>query len=236
MLPFFFVETISADGATQVLSEETSRHIVQVLRMKKGDALRLADGRGKLATAIISDDHKKKCQVSVSGSSVVPRPALQNTVAISLLKNNTRLEWFLEKAAELGVSKIVPLICTRTEKQHFRFDRMNAILISAMLQSQQSWLTELAQPVAFKDFVLREFGGGTGCFIAHCEEGEKSSMRQAGEKAFSQRLILIGPEGDFTTDEIAMATANGFQPVELGKTRLRTETAGVVAATLLQLG
>lgn len=235
-MAFFFVDTISERGSTQVLSEETSRHVVQVLRMVSGDELRLTDGKGQVANAVIVNDHKKKCEVTIQDIVTEPRPASQHTIAISLLKNNTRLEWFLEKAAELGLSRIVPLICARTEKQHFRFERMNTILISAMLQSQQAWQTELLPPISFNEFVSRPRPENSASYIAHCEQGEKLSLLSPQAREASQKLVLIGPEGDFTPEEIALAVTKGFQPLELGKTRLRTETAGLIAATFIQLG
>ncbi|MHA4843667.1 RsmE family RNA methyltransferase [Flavitalea antarctica] len=233
--PFFFVETLGDKGATQMLSEEASKHIVQVLRMKTGELLRLTDGLGKLAEAVIINDHKKKTEVTISAVYLAPRPESANVIAISLLKNNTRFEWFLEKASELGISKIVPLICARTEKQHFRYDRMKSILVSAMLQSQQPWLTELSVPITFKDFLSRDLLSDSLGFIAHCEDTTREPLHASGHRNAKPKLVLIGPEGDFTPEEISLATGKGFLPVELGGTRLRTETAGVVAATIIQL-
>jgi 16S rRNA (uracil1498-N3)-methyltransferase len=228
----FFLEHIEARGITQVLPEESSRHIIQVLRMRVGDPLQLTDGRGKTALAMITDDHKKRCEVRIDEIREMPPPDQQHTIAIALLKNNTRFEWFLEKAAELGISRIVPLLTARTEKSHLRFDRMKTILVSAMLQSQQAWLTDLSAPVSFEKW-LNNAGEG-GRFIAHCEPGEKGSLLDADIVTLASKLVLIGPEGDFTPEEIQQAVDKGFRPVTLGDTRLRTETAGIVAATLLQ--
>ena len=148
-LPIFFQEDIS-DHSSLTLSEETSKHIVQVLRMKAGEHLQLTDGKGEIITAEIISEHKRATQVKVLQTSHIA-PRISNvTIAISLIKNNSRLEWFLEKATEIGVSEIIPLICERTEKQHFRHDRMKNILISAMLQSQQAWLPLLHEPIKFK--------------------------------------------------------------------------------------
>jgi len=213
--------------------------------MKTGDGLRLTDGNGKMADAVITEDHKKKTEVLIKDVSIAPQPSPRNVIAISLLKNSTRLEWFLEKAAELGISKIVPLLCSRTEKQHFRYDRMKSILVSAMLQSQQPWLTELSEPISFKEFIAKETSEKETSeketsedvqrFIAHCEETLKEPLSSPKYQNIKPKLVLIGPEGDFTPEEIKLATDLGYAPVELGKTRLRTETAGVVAATLLQV-
>ncbi|WEK37567.1 MAG: RsmE family RNA methyltransferase [Candidatus Pseudobacter hemicellulosilyticus] len=234
-LPIFYLDTPAGKGAFLTLPEEASRHIVQVLRMKTGERIRLADGRGQLLVAAITDDHKKKCTVQVLEAASVTPPARRISIGISLLKNNSRLEWFLEKATEIGVTEIIPLLCERTERQHFRHDRMNSILISAMLQSQQAWLPVLHEPVAFPQlFRLEDIGKIPQRLIAHCEPAEKQSLTAI--PGSDTRLLLIGPEGDFTPEEIALALEHGFVPVSLGETRLRTETAGVVAAALLKMG
>lgn len=226
-LPIFFIDIVSDNIIT--LQEETSKHIVQVLRMKQGEQLQLTDGAGSLLTAEIVDDHKKKCTVNVIEKIFIPKKERQVSIAISLLKNTTRLEWFLEKVTEIGVTEIIPLLCSRTEKQHFRFDRMKQILISAMMQSKQVWLPQLHQPTGFKN--VCSASSYTTKLIAHCEENEKASLIDSKQSPSIQ--ILIGPEGDFTKDEISFAIENGYAPVSLGNTRLRTETAGMVAATLL---
>lgn len=211
------------------LTEETSKHIIQVLRMKEGEQLRLTNGRGKIITAEIINEHKKATGVKVISTSNIPPRTSNITIAISLIKNNSRFEWFLEKATEIGVSEIIPLLCERTEKQNFRHDRMKNILISAMLQSQQAWLPALHEPVKFKEIIKNS--AYQKRFIAHCDEDEKATI---GNQSINQSsIILIGPEGDFTKEEIASAKQNNFIPVSLGETRLRTETAGIVAAVLL---
>lgn len=231
-LPFFYTESIKVTDKEFVLNEETSKHVVQVLRMQTGEQLLLTDGKGNLFTAEIIDDNRKKC--IVKKMSVVEQTATQvrNTIAISLVKNSNRFEWFLEKATELGINTIIPLLCSRTEKQHFKPERMKSILISAMLQSQQTWLPDLWEPTKIEEIIQRS--GAAQKFIAHCEEGDlKESLKYHLLSNSSERIILIGPEGDFSKEEIAEALRQNFKPVALGNTRLRTETAGVVAATLL---
>jgi 16S rRNA (uracil1498-N3)-methyltransferase len=149
------------------------------------------------------------------------------------VKNAHRFEWLLEKATEIGVNEIIPLLCSRTEKQHFRHDRMNSILVSAMLQSRQTWLPLLHEPVKYASFI-RSCKDETGLqkFIAHCGEDDRKQPLSS-YRPFSESVILIGPEGDFTVDEVELALKNEFLPVSLANTRLRTETAGVVAVTLL---
>lgn len=232
-MPVFYSKEINAVSGQLVLNEETSKHVVQVLRMKVGEQVLITDGKGNLFTTEIIDDHKKKAAVKIVASVFMPAPEKKVSIAISLIKNASRFEWFLEKATEIGVSEIIPLICSRTEKQHFRFDRMNGILISAMLQSQQCWLPVLHEPIRFDDLMIRPFDD-CNKFIAHClPEGKKELLNHQITK-LSNQLILIGPEGDFTKEEIDHALQNNFVPVGLGATRLRTETAGVVAAVFMR--
>ncbi len=233
--PFFFAEEITEASKEFILNEETSKHIVQVLRMQRGEQLQVTNGKGKMLTAEIISANKKATEVKIL-STDNRQPSTKITIAISLVKNNTRFEWFLEKATEIGVAEIIPLICERTEKQHFRYDRMKGILISAMLQSQQAWLPLLHQPVKFMELIKKS--SHQSKYIAHCTEEEKKQLANgilAGKQALElrEKLILIGPEGDFSKNEIEEALKNNFIAVSLGATRLRTETAGVVAAVLL---
>lgn len=235
-LPFFYIAQYDAAQKQIILDEDTSRHVVQVLRMGAGEKLNLTDGKGSLLTAVIKDDHKKHCMVEVEQSQLMAAAGKKVIIAISLLKNTNRFEWFLEKATELGVTAIVPLLCTRTEKEKFRHDRLQQILVSAMLQSQQVWLPVLHEPIAYELlFRQEELQPVQNKYIAHCEEGKKQELVNELPAAGNSRLILIGPEGDFTPEEISMALAAHFKPVGLGETRLRAETAGVIAATLLCL-
>ncbi len=228
-LPFFYINDYTEVKKMIVLDEETSKHIVQVLRMKRGEAINLTDGKGSLLTCTIVDDHKKHCVVDLINTSYNAQRQRKVSIAISLLKNANRFEWFLEKATEIGVNEIIPLICERTEKEKFRYERMQGICISAMLQSQQTWLPVLHEPSSLKNFM--EKTNAESKLIAHCENGVKTVLTS---KLINQSTcILIGPEGDFTPNEIELALQNSFIPVSLGETRLRTETAGIVAATLL---
>ena len=231
-LPFFYISEYVPSQKEIVLDEDTSRHVVQVLRMKEGEKLNLTDGKGSLITAEVIDAHKKHCSVKIIDSRIRNPDSRKITIAISLLKNTNRFEWFLEKATEIGVSEIIPLICERTEKQKFRYDRMKGICISAMLQSQQTWLPVLHEPKQFSHLAIGQFDDQQK-FIAHCEEsGQKKSLSTF--QPFNHSTILIGPEGDFSKEEIEFALQKSFIPVSLGETRLRTETAGIVAAVLLR--
>ena len=234
-LPFFYINEHDPSQKEIVLDEDTSRHVIQVLRMKEGEKLSLTDGKGNLITAEITHGHKKHCTVKIQAVSHELRAPRQITIAISLLKNTNRFEWFLEKATEIGVGEIIPLICERTEKQNFRFDRMKGICISAMLQSQQCWLPVLHEPIKYPEFI-KYVNQKTEVkkFIAHCDD-QTGRQSLSTFQPLNHSTVLIGPEGDFTKQEIELALQNDFTPVSLGETRLRSETAGIVAATLLCL-
>lgn len=231
-LPFFFLENISAGDNIISLNEDTSKHLVQVLRMKIGEKLQLTNGAGNILIAEITDDNRKKTTVKILETKLIPAGEKKITLAVSLVKNNSRFEWLLEKATELGISEIAPLICERTEKQHFRFERMKGILISAMLQSQQVWLPVLHEPIKFKSFVGANRHKQK--YIAHCSE-DNLQKELKDFRPFNDAVILIGPEGDFSHAEITEALVKEFIPVSLGSTRLRTETAAVASAVIMQL-
>jgi 16S rRNA (uracil1498-N3)-methyltransferase len=232
-LPFFYIENIDHGSPALVLDEGNSRHAVSVLRMQEGEPLHLTDGKGYLLSCSITVAHKKNCRVRITGSSYTAAPGSKTGIGISLIKNPVRFEWFLEKATEIGVTDIFPLLCQRTEKQHFRPDRMKNVLVSALLQSRQTWLPVLHTPEKF-DTIITGQDKFVQKLIAHCLEQDKRKLDKSTLAEAGNRLILIGPEGDFTPAEIEQALRNGYIPVELGETRLRTETAGIVAAVLLK--
>jgi 16S rRNA (uracil1498-N3)-methyltransferase len=245
--PFFYIPSYTPDQQEIFLNEDNSRHVIQVLRMRPGEGLRLTDGKGALLDGVILDDHKKKCRVSIKAGTTEPPRTNQVTIAISPVKNTARFEWFLEKATEIGVSSIIPLICERTERQSIRTDRLRNILVSAMLQSQQAWLPTLTEPTPLPQLLSQTPTGPA--YIAHLLETPRATASLAsalpadrwrpsalGVRPASPNdnsLILIGPEGDFSPKEVETALAAKLIPVSLGQNRLRTETAGIVAATLL---
>lgn len=263
-LPSFYISSYTAEQQEVVLDEDNSRHVIQVLRMNPGEFLQLTDGRGHVLEGEIVDAHKKRCRVAVRSVQTSPPPPTNVTIAISPVKNASRFEWFLEKATEIGVRTIVPLLCERTERQSSRTERFRNILVSAMLQSQQAWLPILSEPMPFSRLIeqaadtspVATVAAGMR-LIAHCLEAPRPTTSLAGlvreqtapttgiipatgmrpvtfpTGAASGTLILIGPEGDFSPNEVETALAAGYLPVGLGANRLRTETAGVVAATLL---
>lgn len=230
-LPFFFEDDIP-ESSSFFLSEESSKHVIQVLRMAEGEQILATNGKGYAFTCEIISSNKKKAGVKIIEQSFRQRAKPEITIAISLIKNRTRFEWFIEKATEIGVTAIIPLVCKRTENIHFRRERMMSIITSAMLQSRQVWLPELYEPIKISDVIKTQ-----NCdqkFIAHCLEEEKKELRPDNVHAPGSKIILIGPEGDFTEDEIQNALQQNYTPVSLGATRLRTETAGIVAAVLLK--
>lgn len=228
-LPFFFEENLPGEE-TFVLSEETSKHIVQVLRMHEDEKLLITNGKGQVLTTRLVKANKKNAEVQIIRKTVSPKIIPQISVGISFIKNTNRFEWFLEKAAEIGVASIIPIICERTEKSHYRYDRMKNILVSAMLQSRQAWLPALHQPINFK--MIIEDNRYENRYIAHCIDDEKNHLSREVTSGRDQ-IVLIGPEGDFTREEVGAALKNNYIPVSIGETRLRTEAAGIVAAVLL---
>jgi len=233
MLPLFYAEQLEEHNQSVLLDEDNSRHIVQVLRMRIGSALQLTNGKGELFTAEITNDNKKEVEVTIKDHKRVESQGKKISICLSILKNANRFEWFLEKATELGINEMIPMICDRTERQHFRSNRMNSILVSAMLQSHQCWLPILREPTPFTQIVEKDTHQQK--FIAHCIEEKKAGMVEAINASASSQIVLIGPEGDFTAQEVAFALDRQFLPVTLGDTRLRSETAALVAASLLRL-
>lgn len=230
-LPLFFSEACYPASSTQLLSEDVSRHIVQVLRMREGEQFELTNGQGCRMLVQLTMPHKRHAEVRILDQVLLTKPTRKISIAVSPLKNASRYEWFLEKAAELGVSEIIPLMCARTEKTHLRTDRLRSILISAMLQSRQYFLPHLTEPMKPDQISLE----GRLAYLAHCTNTEKISLATATFPNNANLLVFIGPEGDFTSDEILALTNKGCIPVSLGDTRLRTETAGLTAAVLLTM-
>ena len=228
-LPYFYEPSIQKNNTHFELSEATSKHCIQVLRMRAGESLHLTDGIGNLYTASIVEADKRKTVVKIDSVVHTPAPTKKVCIAIGLLKNTGRFEWFLEKATEMGVTKIVPLICERSERSNLKGERMMGVVVAALIQSKQTWLPVLSEPITVAQFI--DIHPSDQKLIAHCEESNKTALTNIPNSSDSS--ILIGPEGDFTESEIALAIAAKYTPVSLGETRLRTETAGMVAAALL---
>lgn len=228
-LPLFYEPDLSEQTTLLPLSEESARHCLQVLRMREGESVEITNGRGLSAIGHLLVSGKRNAQVQcISFAHHLPAP-VQLTLCLSPLKNPQRLEWLLEKATEIGMAAFQPIICQRTEQLKVRSERLKSILISAMLQSRQYFLPELLEPISFSE--LMQSPPLSQQWIAHCSEGEKLPL--AGYPSSGNARILIGPEGDFTHEEINAAIGKGYRAVSLGNTRLRTETAGLVAVTLI---
>lgn len=229
-IPYFHHPIIPETGSLLDLPEESARHIVSVLRMSEGESLVLVDGRGTRAQAVITQVGKKRCGVRISSSEMEADKRQPVTLAVAPVKNPGRYEWMLEKIAEIGVRRLIPLQTDRTVHARLRLDRLQAIALSAMLQSKQAWMTEVATPVEISTLLASDLSPHR--YIAHCLPQSRSALR-AEAMLPEPSILLIGPEGDFTPAEIEAAIAAGFLPVALGNTRLRTETAAVVAAVLM---
>jgi len=229
-VPYFYEPNLISGNTIFTLSENSSKHCIQVLRMQENARIDLTNGKGFLFEAKIQLPHKKNSIVSILSEKQMPKPTQNLTLSIALLKNATRLEWLIEKATEMGVTNIVPLICERTLFEKFKLDRMQNIVQSAMIQSQQTWLPNLINPVKFKEFIVLQKNAQK--LIAHCEVGEKIDIKKI--MAHQDCLLLIGPEGDFSPSEIELALQNGCQAIHLGPSRLRTETAGLFALSVLK--
>jgi 16S rRNA (uracil1498-N3)-methyltransferase len=229
-VPYFY-EPLIATGMTQfTLSETSSKHCVQVLRMDVGEQIDITNGQGGLFHATIQVAHKKNAVVTITASTQTDRPKQKLQLGISLLKNAVRLEWLFEKATEIGVTSITPLVCERTIHERFKTERMQQIIQSAMIQSQQTWLPVLSEPMPLLQFITK--GIAAQKLIAHCEPLHKTSIQSI--EPSDDLLLLIGPEGDFAPSEIEAAIAKDFMPIDLGPTRLRTETAGIFALSCLK--
>lgn len=220
-------------GNSFVLDEPESKHAIKVLRLEPGDIVTLVDGRGGFYTAEIADPNPKRCSVKIIESKFsYGLTNFEVHIAIAPTKNIERLEWFLEKATEIGLNSVTPLLCRYSERKEIKHDRLEKVMISAMKQSLKAYLPALGGLTKFSELVNRPFSGQK--FIAHCDDQHRDLLKNL--VAPNQKyLILIGPEGDFSSEEIEMALHAGFRPVSLGESRLRTETAGVVACHTFNL-
>ena len=232
-MQLFYHPDLTSEVESCTFDAIESQHIVRVLRKKEGDILWITNGKGFLFQSEITSAHDKRCKIKVV--SVKSEPSRRNyylQLVIAPTKNMDRLEWFAEKATEIGVDEIVPIICEHSERKVLKTDRLEKVVIAAMKQSAQCVLPLVRDAVSFTEWVNRDFDGQR--FIAHCEETERhafKSLLQPHQKV----QIFIGPEGDFSTKEIALALQKGIKPVTFGTNRLRTETAGVVAVHTVAL-
>ncbi|WP_196890536.1 16S rRNA (uracil(1498)-N(3))-methyltransferase [Aureivirga marina] len=226
-MQLFYNETLEQNATQFEFDKNESKHIVRVLRKKEGDTLYITNGNGFLFVGKITFANDKHCMVSIE--EIIEKPKTWNYhlhLAVAPTKLNDRYEWFLEKAVEIGVDEITPIICDHSERKVIKKERMEKIILSAMKQSLKYTLPKLNDPIKLSQFLDNDFESQK--FIAHCEETEKVLLKNS-LKENKDTLILIGPEGDFSTKEIEKAISKNFKPVSLGNSRLRTETAAVVA-------
>lgn len=225
-MQLFYNPDINTSITEFSFDKEESKHIVKVLRKKESDILHVTNGLGFLFTTEIIFASEKKCTVKLMQSEFHQAKDFYLHLAVAPTKMNDRFEWFLEKATEIGIHEITPIICEHSERKIIKTERFAKIIESAMKQSLQFHLPKLNEPISLKEFINQKHDGNL--FIAHCEETEKRLLKEVISKN-QKYTILIGPEGDFSEKEIKLALDYKYNPVSLGNTRLRTETAAVVA-------
>ena len=228
----FYNPELTSETRSVAFSAEESKHIAKVLRKTKGDPITITNGSGWLFEATLETATPASCEAIITDSHKYIQPMHWLHLAVAPTKNADRFEWFLEKATEIGINEITPLICERSERKSIKTERLQRIMESAMKQSKRVYLPKLNPVIGIQEFLELEHPGLR--FIAHCHEEEKLELKRrvAPDKDIT---ILIGPEGDFTEAEVDLAYEKGFYPVSLGEARLRTETAAVVACATVNL-
>ena len=223
----FYTPDIDPAHPQYFLTEEESKHAIRVMRLEVGSVVQLIDGKGGLYTAEIIDAHPKRTILQIKNSTQGYNKRNHYLhIAIAPTKNMERLEWFLEKATEIGIDEISLIICQRSERKEAKAERLNKIITAAIKQSLKAYHPKLNEVMPLAELLAKPFDGQK--FIAHCEDSEKVTLTSTLQK-HSRYLILIGPEGDFTPHEIDMALQNGYNALTLGESRLRTETAALEA-------
>ncbi|HJS00622.1 MAG TPA: 16S rRNA (uracil(1498)-N(3))-methyltransferase [Flavobacterium sp.] len=225
-MQLFYNPSIDEQTESFSFDKEESKHIIKVLRKKDGDILFVTNGLGYLFDCEIILASDNKCTVKINRFEKKPAPKFHLHLAVAPTKMNDRYEWFLEKATEIGIQEITPIICDRSERKVINKERFDKIVLSALKQSNELYLPKLNKAISFKEFINKENKGAQ--LIAHCEETDKKTLKSV-LKTNESVTLLIGPEGDFSVKEIALALEKNYTPVSLGNTRLRTETAAVVA-------
>lgn len=216
-----------------ILSPDESKHCVRVLRHQQGDTISVMNGKGAVCTAEITEANPKKCVLCIrETNNTEPRPFWIH-MAVAPTKNIDRFEWFLEKATEIGIDEITPILCEHSERKVIKTERLEKVMVSAAKQSLKAFMPKLNEAISFKDFIASA-NKSASCYIAHCEDTPKELLKKAYIPN-SNTLILIGPEGDFSGNEIQMAQENGYAAISLGKERLRTETAALMACATINI-
>ncbi|WP_075343083.1 16S rRNA (uracil(1498)-N(3))-methyltransferase [Tenacibaculum agarivorans] len=229
-MQLFYNPNINNNTKEILFNKEESRHIIKVLRKKIDDTLFITDGKGHLYTSKISVPNEKKCIANVINIEKKEKEwNYRLHVAIAPTKNMDRLEWFIEKATEIGIDEITPILCSNSERKVVKTERLFKIMLSALKQSLKFNAVIINEPITFSQFITKNREGDT--FIAHCYDTDKKNF--SGISFSDEVTVLIGPEGDFTEKEVKMAVQNDCIPITLGKSRLRTETAGLTAVQFL---
>ena len=231
-MQLFYNPNINEATDNFTFDKEESKHIIKVLRKKGGDNLFVTNGLGYLFKTEIVVGSDSKCTVKIISFEIAETPKYHLHLAVAPTKMNDRYEWFLEKATELGIDTITPIICDRSERKEVKTERLNKIITSAVKQSIKAYHPLVHEAISFKQFMQQGLAGNG--FIAHCMEGEKPLLAQL-VKPLGHYIILIGPEGDFTPQELALAQAAGYTGISLGEARLRTETAALAACFEINL-
>jgi 16S rRNA (uracil1498-N3)-methyltransferase len=231
-MKYFYSPNPNIETSQFDLDSEESRHIVKVLRKREGELLYITNGKGILFETELLSANPKKCTLQVLSSTQMAKPKVEIHLAVAPTKRVERFQWFLEKATEIGVTRIIPILCDRSERETLPMERLNRVIQEAMKQSLQTWLPELSAPEKLSDFLKTSLPKQR--FIAHCELAEKGLLPDLAETGVDS-VVLIGPEGDFTSAEIETALSQNFKPISLGVNRLRTETAALLACTALNL-
>ncbi|HDR68583.1 MAG TPA: 16S rRNA (uracil(1498)-N(3))-methyltransferase [Bacteroidaceae bacterium] len=220
------------DGSDHYLDEAESRHSVKVLRLRRGDKVILVDGKGTWYEAMITEGNPTKCRLGILNKTENFHPLSYHLhIGITPVKNIERFEWFVEKATEIGISEITPIICERSERREIRTERIEKIIISAMKQSRKAYKPVLNSLTAFQDWIRLPFNGSRA--IGFMDDSQRKYLWDVPVNHGLK--IAIGPEGDFTDHEVELAIQHDFIPVSLGDSRLRTETAGVVSCSFAQV-
>lgn len=225
-MQLFYLPNLQDQDISSSFEKEESAHIIRVLRKKEGDTLFVTNGKGYLFTTEIVQANDKKCTVKIVNATFFPKRNYQLHLAVAPTKMNDRYEWFIEKATEIGIDEITPIICDHSERKIIKKERLEKIMLGAMKQSNQYYTPIIHDAIDLKSFLKKERQGSK--WIAHCEENDKQFIQKSILKS-NDITILIGPEGDFSEKEIALALSQNWEAITLGNTRLRTETAAIVA-------
>jgi len=232
-MQLFYNPNVKAEDKEIIFPKDESKHIVKVLRKKEGDLLNVTNGNGNIFKTEITLVTPQQCIAKVMEVETQPEPDYYLHLAVAPTKMNDRFEWFLEKATEIGINEITPIICEHSERKVVKLNRFERVIQSAMKQSLHLTIPKLNEAIKASDFIkINDFEHK---FIAHCEEGEEKVSLKSSIQKGGKSVILIGPEGDFSLKEIELAINNNWQPVSLGNSRLRTETAAIVACHTVAL-